>query len=203
LEPDALFVWGRRDTLVPIAFERHVAEAARGTPSRARLRSRAADRNAAPDPRGRRRVLRAVRRQPAGTRTHRLSAAVCARVSGRGAGPIRGPGVHVGPVFRVGSRARAPVAPRGAGAGGGRAGSGGAGGGDAGSAGSASIRCAREHPLPPASSGGAPRRAGPRGAPPTRRAGCLSSPFSSRSASAPRRSRLTAAVRGHEPAVGR
>jgi pimeloyl-ACP methyl ester carboxylesterase len=27
LEPDALFVWGRRDTLVPIAFERHVAEA--------------------------------------------------------------------------------------------------------------------------------------------------------------------------------
>jgi pimeloyl-ACP methyl ester carboxylesterase len=27
LEPDALFVWGRQDTLVPIAFERHVAEA--------------------------------------------------------------------------------------------------------------------------------------------------------------------------------
>ncbi len=26
LGPDALFVWGRRDTLVPIAFERHVAE---------------------------------------------------------------------------------------------------------------------------------------------------------------------------------
>jgi pimeloyl-ACP methyl ester carboxylesterase len=27
LSPDALFVWGRRDTLVPIAFERHVAQA--------------------------------------------------------------------------------------------------------------------------------------------------------------------------------
>ena len=27
LQPDALFVWGRRDQLVPIAFERHVAEA--------------------------------------------------------------------------------------------------------------------------------------------------------------------------------
>ena len=27
LEPPALFVWGRRDTLVPISFERHVAEA--------------------------------------------------------------------------------------------------------------------------------------------------------------------------------
>jgi pimeloyl-ACP methyl ester carboxylesterase len=27
LQPDALFVWGRRDTLVPIAFARHVAEA--------------------------------------------------------------------------------------------------------------------------------------------------------------------------------
>jgi pimeloyl-ACP methyl ester carboxylesterase len=27
LTPDALFVWGRRDTLVPIAFARHVAEA--------------------------------------------------------------------------------------------------------------------------------------------------------------------------------
>ncbi len=27
LEPDALFVWGRRDQLVPIAFERHVARA--------------------------------------------------------------------------------------------------------------------------------------------------------------------------------
>jgi len=27
LEPDALFVWGRRDTLVPIGFARHVAEA--------------------------------------------------------------------------------------------------------------------------------------------------------------------------------
>ncbi len=27
LEPDALFVWGRRDRLVPIAFERHVADA--------------------------------------------------------------------------------------------------------------------------------------------------------------------------------
>ena len=27
IQPDALFVWGRRDTLVPIAFARHVAEA--------------------------------------------------------------------------------------------------------------------------------------------------------------------------------
>ena len=27
LEPDALFIWGRRDTLVPLAFARHVAEA--------------------------------------------------------------------------------------------------------------------------------------------------------------------------------
>ncbi len=27
LQADALFVWGRRDQLVPIAFERHVAEA--------------------------------------------------------------------------------------------------------------------------------------------------------------------------------
>ncbi len=27
LQPDALFVWGRRDKLVPIAFERHVADA--------------------------------------------------------------------------------------------------------------------------------------------------------------------------------
>jgi pimeloyl-ACP methyl ester carboxylesterase len=27
MQPDALFVWGRRDTLVPIAFARHVAEA--------------------------------------------------------------------------------------------------------------------------------------------------------------------------------
>jgi pimeloyl-ACP methyl ester carboxylesterase len=27
LEPDALFIWGRRDRLVPIAFERHVADA--------------------------------------------------------------------------------------------------------------------------------------------------------------------------------
>jgi pimeloyl-ACP methyl ester carboxylesterase len=27
LQPDALFIWGRRDTLVPIAFERHVADA--------------------------------------------------------------------------------------------------------------------------------------------------------------------------------
>ncbi len=27
LQPDALFVWGRRDRLVPIAFERHVADA--------------------------------------------------------------------------------------------------------------------------------------------------------------------------------
>jgi pimeloyl-ACP methyl ester carboxylesterase len=27
LRPDALFIWGRRDTLVPIAFARHVAEA--------------------------------------------------------------------------------------------------------------------------------------------------------------------------------
>jgi pimeloyl-ACP methyl ester carboxylesterase len=27
LQPDSLFVWGRRDTLVPIAFARHVAEA--------------------------------------------------------------------------------------------------------------------------------------------------------------------------------
>ena len=27
LQPDALFIWGRRDTLVPIAFARHVAEA--------------------------------------------------------------------------------------------------------------------------------------------------------------------------------
>jgi pimeloyl-ACP methyl ester carboxylesterase len=27
LQPDALFIWGRRDKLVPIAFERHVAEA--------------------------------------------------------------------------------------------------------------------------------------------------------------------------------
>ena len=27
IESDALFVWGRRDTLVPIAFARHVAEA--------------------------------------------------------------------------------------------------------------------------------------------------------------------------------
>ena len=26
LEPEALFVWGRRDRLVPIAFERHVAD---------------------------------------------------------------------------------------------------------------------------------------------------------------------------------
>ena len=30
LQPDALFVWGRRDTLVPIAFARHVAEALPG-----------------------------------------------------------------------------------------------------------------------------------------------------------------------------
>ena len=27
LQPDALFIWGRHDTLVPIAFARHVAEA--------------------------------------------------------------------------------------------------------------------------------------------------------------------------------
>jgi len=27
LQPEALFVWGRRDTLVPIGFARHVAEA--------------------------------------------------------------------------------------------------------------------------------------------------------------------------------
>ena len=27
LQPDALFIWGRRDKLVPIAFERHVADA--------------------------------------------------------------------------------------------------------------------------------------------------------------------------------
>jgi pimeloyl-ACP methyl ester carboxylesterase len=27
MQQDALFVWGRRDTLVPIAFARHVAEA--------------------------------------------------------------------------------------------------------------------------------------------------------------------------------
>jgi pimeloyl-ACP methyl ester carboxylesterase len=27
LRPDALFIWGRRDKLVPIAFARHVAEA--------------------------------------------------------------------------------------------------------------------------------------------------------------------------------
>jgi len=27
LQPDALFIWGRRDKLVPIAFERHVVEA--------------------------------------------------------------------------------------------------------------------------------------------------------------------------------
>jgi pimeloyl-ACP methyl ester carboxylesterase len=27
LQPDVLFIWGRRDTLVPIAFARHVAEA--------------------------------------------------------------------------------------------------------------------------------------------------------------------------------
>ena len=27
MQPDALFVWGRRDTLVPIAFARHIAEA--------------------------------------------------------------------------------------------------------------------------------------------------------------------------------
>ena len=27
LQPDAIFIWGRRDTLVPIAFARHVAEA--------------------------------------------------------------------------------------------------------------------------------------------------------------------------------
>ena len=27
LQPDAMFIWGRRDTLVPIAFARHVAEA--------------------------------------------------------------------------------------------------------------------------------------------------------------------------------
>jgi len=26
LQPDALFIWGRRDTLVPIAFARHVAD---------------------------------------------------------------------------------------------------------------------------------------------------------------------------------
>jgi pimeloyl-ACP methyl ester carboxylesterase len=30
LEPDALFVWGRRDKLVPIAFARHVSEAVPG-----------------------------------------------------------------------------------------------------------------------------------------------------------------------------
>jgi len=30
LQPDALFIWGRRDTLVPIAFARHVAEALPG-----------------------------------------------------------------------------------------------------------------------------------------------------------------------------
>jgi 2-hydroxy-6-oxonona-2,4-dienedioate hydrolase len=27
LQPDTLFIWGRHDTLVPIAFARHVAEA--------------------------------------------------------------------------------------------------------------------------------------------------------------------------------
>ncbi len=27
MQPDALFIWGRRDALVPIAFARHVAEA--------------------------------------------------------------------------------------------------------------------------------------------------------------------------------
>ena len=30
LEPDALFVWGRQDRLVPIAFARHVSETAPG-----------------------------------------------------------------------------------------------------------------------------------------------------------------------------
>jgi pimeloyl-ACP methyl ester carboxylesterase len=30
MRPPALFVWGRRDRLVPIAFERHVAEALPG-----------------------------------------------------------------------------------------------------------------------------------------------------------------------------
>jgi pimeloyl-ACP methyl ester carboxylesterase len=44
LQSDALFVWGRQDRIVPIAFARHVAAAIPHARHRARLRARAADR---------------------------------------------------------------------------------------------------------------------------------------------------------------
>ena len=50
LAPDALFIWGKRDALVPIAFMRHVERALpAGAPRRARLRARAAARAPARD----------------------------------------------------------------------------------------------------------------------------------------------------------
>ncbi len=52
LAPRSLFVWGRQDTLVPIAFMKHVERGAPGGhPSRARVRPRAPARGAARDPR--------------------------------------------------------------------------------------------------------------------------------------------------------
>ena len=53
LEHESLFVWGKKDRLVPIAFARHVREALPGRAApRARLRARAAARGAAGDARG-------------------------------------------------------------------------------------------------------------------------------------------------------
>ena len=50
LERDSLFVWGRNDRLVPIAFARHVREALpRGAARGARVRARAAARGAEGD----------------------------------------------------------------------------------------------------------------------------------------------------------
>ena len=73
LEPPALFIWGKHDGLVPIAFAAHVRghAAVRASP-RARLRSRAADRTPGGDARGDRRLpaerrpssRRAIRHQP-------------------------------------------------------------------------------------------------------------------------------------------
>ena len=81
---DSLFIWGRRDTLVPIGFERHVREGAartRGTRDR-RLRPRPAARAPGPDARRDRRAScagpapsarspRASRRSRAGPRRAR------------------------------------------------------------------------------------------------------------------------------------
>ena len=53
LQPPSLFVWGRRDALVPLAFARHVREALTALPAPgAQLRPRAAAGAAGADPRG-------------------------------------------------------------------------------------------------------------------------------------------------------